>query len=85
MTRGLFEMGDAHEQNEIHLNKDITHLRGDLKVQTAQLEELTKQLLEMKEHKKMSESQLSEMTKQKETVATNCSKLEATNFGLSKK
>lgn len=44
MTRGLFEVGDAHEQNEIHLTKDITQLKDDLKACTIQVEELTKHL-----------------------------------------
>lgn len=34
MTMNLFEVGDAHKQNEILLKKDLTQSRDDLKVQT---------------------------------------------------
>lgn len=48
MTRGLFEVGYVHEHNEIYLNKELTQSRDDLKVQNTHVEELTKQLSEMK-------------------------------------
>lgn len=37
MTQGLFEVGEAHEHNEILLTKDITQLKDDLKAWTIQV------------------------------------------------
>lgn len=48
MSMGLFEVGDAQEHNEIRLNKQMTQSRDDLKTQTGQVEDLTKQLFKMK-------------------------------------
>lgn len=45
MTRGLFEVGDSYEQNEIRLTKDVTYLKDNLKVQTDKVEDLNKQML----------------------------------------
>lgn len=47
MTQGLFEVRDAHEQNETRLTKDISQLKDDLKAQSLQVEEMTKKLEKM--------------------------------------
>lgn len=75
MTQGLFEVGDAYEKNDVRLTKEMNPLEDDLKVQTAKVEKLTKQLSYMKKQKETLESQLSEMKKQKETVDSKFSKL----------
>lgn len=79
---GLFEVGSAYEKNEIPLNKEMNQSRDDLKTQTSQVEELTKQLSEMKKQKELSESQLLEITTNNETMATRCSELEEANVSL---
>lgn len=56
----------------------MIHFKDDSKLHTNKVEELKKQLSEMKKQKETSESQLSEMTKQKETIESKCSKLKAT-------
>lgn len=48
MTWGLFEVDDAYEQNEIHLTKEVTQFKDNLKVQTNMVEDLKKQLLKVK-------------------------------------
>lgn len=68
MTLRLCEVGDAYKQNEIYLTKDVTQLKDNLKVQTYKVEDLNKQLLELK--------------KQKETVKSKCLELETTTAGL---
>lgn len=68
MTRGLFEVSDAHEQNETRLSKEVTQLNVDLKVQTDKVEDLNKRMTEMNTQKETWESQLLEMTKQKEVI-----------------
>lgn len=68
MTRGLFEVSDAYEQNEICLTKDVTQLKDSLKVHTDKVEDLNKILLEMNERKETAESKGLE--------------LKATTFGL---
>lgn len=75
-------MGDAHEHNEIRLKRELNQSRDDLKTQTTQLVDLTKQLSKMNNQKDLSESQLLEMTKKNETMATRCLELEIVNVGL---
>lgn len=48
MTSRLCELGDAYKQNEIYLTKDVTQLNDNLKVKTYKVEDLNKQLLELK-------------------------------------
>lgn len=45
MTRGLFEVGDAYEKNEVLLTKYMTRLKDDLKIHNYKVEKLNKQLL----------------------------------------
>lgn len=82
MTMGLFEVGNAHESNEIRLNKELIQTRDDLKTQTAQVEDLTKQLSKMKTQQEFPASQLLEMSTKNETMVTRCSELEAVNVSL---
>lgn len=82
MTQGLFEVSDAYDKNKVLLTKDMTQLKYDIKVQTDKVEELNKQLSEMKKQKETSVSQLSKMMKQKETDESKGSQLEATNDDL---
>lgn len=83
-TQGLSEVGGVHEKNVSHPTKDVNQLKDDFKTRTLQVDELTKQLADMKNQKDTLESQLSEMTKQKETDEANCSELEATNVSLAR-
>lgn len=82
MTRGLFEVSDAYEQNEICLTKDVTQLKDSFNVHTDKAEELNKQLLEMKKQKETVESRLLEMKKQKEIAGSKCLELKMTIVGL---
>lgn len=68
MIRELFEVSDAYEQNEIRLTKDVTQWKDNLKVKTDKVEELNKQLSEVKT--------------QKETIKFKCLELETITSGL---
>lgn len=68
MTRGLFEVGDTYEHNEIRRIKEMTQLKDTLKVHTDKVEELNKQL--------------SEVNRQKEISKSKCLDLETTISGL---
>lgn len=56
ITRGLFEVGEAYEKNELHLNKEVNHLKDTPKIQFDKIEDLVKQLDEMTKKKNDSES-----------------------------
>lgn len=51
MTRGLFEVSVAYEQNETRLTKDVTQWKRNLKVHPDKVEDMNKQLLEVKKQK----------------------------------
>lgn len=61
MTRGFFKVGYAYEKKETHLTKNVTQLKDNLKFQTDKVEDLHKQLLEVKKYKDTVESKYLEL------------------------
>lgn len=55
MTWGLFEVNDTYEKNETCLKKESLSWRITLKVQTEKMEDLNKQLAEMKKQKEVAD------------------------------
>lgn len=61
LTRGLFEVGDDCEQNEIKLNQEINQLKEQQKAQVVRLSDLEKHLFKEKSRREKFEAMNQEL------------------------
>ena len=61
LTRGIFEVRDDYEQNEIKLNQEINQLKEQQTTQAVRLSDLEKQLLKEKTRREKLEAMNEEL------------------------
>lgn len=64
MTRALFNAGDASDQDENRLSKEVSKLKDDLKNQTEKFDEINKQLAKSFVERKSSKTLLGNLSQE---------------------